>query len=249
MQWPTLEEFMELRRSLPVVAAVLFVGALALPMWVIGVTAPQYPGEVLSIKLYAYPRLVGDYWEMAELNQYVGFYYPDPVYWEPNFEVHDRAINVPEWSFGWVAFVLVSALSVFVALAPTIEKLKRGLKWQLVGTVTVFTVMLLDIQYRLYQAGHTLDPDAPLMGVEEFTPPIWGKYEVANITSHSRFGAGVYLVMVAIGLLAVAYYYRDSPVTYGELGDRIRARIATVGGSDGGVGPPAGDEDPAHPER
>ncbi|MFA9517412.1 hypothetical protein ACERIT_09380 [Halopenitus sp. H-Gu1] len=232
MQWPSLDEFRELRRSLPVVAAVLFVAALAFPMWVIYVQAPQYPGEVLTLKLYAYPRLTGDYWEMAELNQYVGFYYPDPVYWEPNFRVHDRAINVPEWSFGWLAFVLVSALSLFVALAPSVEKLKRGLKWQLIGTVTVFTVMLIDIQYRLYQAGHSLDPDAPLMGVEAFTPPIWGKYEVANITSHSRFGSGVYLVLIAIGLLVVAYYYRDSTVTYQEFEARVRARIATVIGSD-----------------
>lgn len=249
MQWPGLDEFRELRRSLPVVAAVLFVAALALPMWVISVTAPQYPGEVLQLNLYAYPRLTGDFWEMAELNQYVGFYYPDPVYLEPNFRVHDRAIKVPEWSFGWLAFVLVSALSVFVALAPSVEKLKRGLKWQLIGTVTVFTVMLIDIQYRLYQAGHTLDPDAPLMGVDAFTPPIWGKYEVANITSHSRFGTGVYVVLVAIALLFVAYYYRDTTVTYGELGDRIRARIADVTGSETDPESPSPDEEVFSSER
>lgn len=231
MKLPSLDEFMQLRRSLPVVAAVLFVAALALPMWVIAVRAPQYPGEVLTLKLYAYPQLTGDFWEMAELNQYVGFYYPDPVYLEPNYEVHKRAIDVPEWSFGWLAFVLVSALSLFVAVAPTTEKLKRGLKWQFIGTVTVFTVMLIDIQYRLYQAGHTLDPDSPLMGVKEFTPPIWGKYEVANITSHSRFGVGVYLVVIAIALLVIAYYYRNSPITYGEFVDRSRVRVATIVGS------------------
>lgn len=231
MEWPSLDDFRELRRSLPVIAAVFFVGALGLAMWVIEVRAPQYPGEVLTLKLYAYPRLTGDYWEMAELNQYVGFYYPDPVYWDPNYEVHERAITVPEWSFGWLAFVLVSALSLFVAVAPTIEKLKRGLKWQLIGTVSVFTVMLIDIQYRLYQAGHNLDPDAPLLGVEEFTPPIWGKYEVANITSHSRFGAGVYLVLIAIMLLFIAYYYRDSPVTYRQFATRVRRRIASTIGS------------------
>ena len=232
MQWPSRDEFVQMRRSLPVVAALLFVAALALPMWVIAVTAPQYPGEVLTLKLYAYPQLAGDYWEMAELNQYVGFYYPDPVYWEPNYEVHERAIDVPEWSFGWLAFVLVSALSLFVAVAPSVEKLKRGLKWQLIGTIAVFTVMLADIQYRLYQAGHTLDPDSPLMGVEAFTPPIWGKYEVANITSHSRFGAGVYLVLVAIALLVVAYYYRDSTVTYGEFVHRVRTRVTDATGSE-----------------
>ena len=236
MQWPGRDDFHELRRSLPVVAALLFVVALALPMWVIGVTAPQYPGEVLQLELYAFPQITGDYWEMAELNQYVGFYYPDPVYWTPNFEVHEKAIDVPEWSVGWLAFLLVSALSLFVAVAPTVAKLKRGLKWQFVGTVAVFTVLLLDIQYRLYQAGHTLDPDAPLLGVEGFTPPIWGKYEVANITSHSRFGPGVSLVVLAIALLVVAYYYRDTSVTYGDLGDRIRGRIGAWTGEDSDAG-------------
>jgi hypothetical protein len=225
VQWPTVDEFRELRRSLPVIAAVLFVVALALPMWVIKVHAVQYPDEILTLKLYAYPRITGDYWEMAELNQYIGFYYPDPVFISPNFEVHDAAIDVPEWSFGWLAFVAVAALSIFVAVAPTVEKLKRGLKWQFVGTVTVFTVMLADIQYRLYQAGHTLDPNAPVMGIEGFTPPIWGRYEVANITSYSRFGAGVYLATVAIALLAVAYYYRNAEVTYAELVRRLRARL------------------------
>jgi hypothetical protein len=237
VQRPSLEEFLELRRSLPVVAAALFVGALAVPMWIIYVQAPQYPGETLMVELYAHPRLSGDYWEMAELNQYVGFYYPDPVYVDPNYETHEKAIDVPEWSFGWLAFPLVSALSLFVALAPTTEKLKRGLKWQLAGTVTLFAVMLIDIQYRLYQAGHNLDSDAPLMGVDSFTPPIWGKYQVANITSYSRFGPGAYMAMAAIVLLVVAFYYRDSPVTYGELGTRIRGRLAAtleaVTGPDG----------------
>lgn len=249
MDWPSRDDVFELRRSLPILAAALFVAALALPMWIIYVQAPQYPGEVLTLNLYAYPRLTGDYWEMAELNQYVGFYYPDPVFLEPNYEVHDRAIDVPEWSFGWVAFVLVSALSLFVAVAPTVEKLKRGLKWQLIGTVTVFTVMLVDIQYRLYQAGHTLDPNAPLMGVEEFTPPIWGTYEIANITSHSRFGWGVYLVLVAIGLLFIAYYYRDSPVTYAELPGRIRAKIAGWSSSEDHPDSPATVQDGSQSER
>lgn len=198
-------------------AAVLFVTALLFPMWVIHVHAVQYPDQILHVKLYAYPHLEGDYWEMAELNQYVGFYYPDPVYWTPNFKVRDAAIDVPEWSLGPVAFVVVAALSIFVAIAPTAEKLKRGLKWQLVGTVTVFTVMLADIQYRLYQAGHSLDPNAPMIGVEGFTPPIWGKYEVANLTTYSRLGIGAYMSILAVGLLVVAYRYRDTQVGIGDV--------------------------------
>jgi peptidoglycan/LPS O-acetylase OafA/YrhL len=235
---PSLSEFVQLRRGLPTLAAVLLVAAIFLPMWVINVQAIQYPNEVLTLKLYAYPHIAGDYGEMAALNHYIGFYYPDPVFWTPNFEVNEAAVNVPEWSFGVFAFLAVAAAGVFVAIAPSTSKLKLGLKSQLVGTVLVFTVVVADIQYRLYQAGHTLDPDAPVVGVDPFTPPLWGRYEVANITSYSRFGAGAYLTIVAIGLLVVAFYYRDSEATFGELPARIRRRVE-------GLRPGAGTDDEA----
>ncbi len=218
--------FRELRRALPLLAAGLFVAALLFPMWRISVDAVQYPSTTLHLELYAYPRIAGDYVEMANLNKYIGFYYPDPVYWQPNYEPHPYAIDVPEWSFGPLAFVAVSAATLFVSLAPDARRLKRGLTAQLVGTVVVFGVMLADIQYRLYQAGHTLDPDAPVMGVEGFTPPLWGQYQVANITSHSRFGLGAYMAMVAVGLLVVAFYFRDSDATFGDLAARVTGRGA-----------------------
>lgn len=217
---PKLRQFRHARRGLPVIAALLFVAAIAFPVWRIAVHAVQYPETVLQVKVYVYPRIEGDYVELARLNHYVGFYYPDQVYWTPNFEPDPYAVDVPEWSLGPFAFVAVSSLSLFVALAPTVEKLKRGLKLQLAGTVGLFAVITADIQYRLYQAGHTLDPDAPLMGVESFTPPLWGRYEIANLTTYSRFGIGAYMAIAAIGLLVIAYYYRDTEVTIDELPGR-----------------------------
>jgi hypothetical protein len=224
---PSLDEFTQLRRGLPVLAALLFVAALLFPMWSINVHAVQYPNEVLHLDLYAYPRISGDYVEMARLNQYIGFYYPDPVYWQPNFEVHSAAVDVPEWSLGPLAFVAVAAGGAFVAIAPTVKKLKRGLLYQLVGTITVFTVMVADIQYRLYQTGHNLDPEAPVIGVDPFTPPLVGKYEVANITSFSSLGMGAYMSIAAIGLLVVAFYYRDTDATYRTVVESIRRRIGS----------------------
>ena len=232
MHWPTPGDFREVRRGLPVLAAVLFVGALAFPMWEIAVKAVQYPETILRLELYAYPRIEGDYVEMARLNHYIGFYYPDPVFIEPNFPVNDAAIDVPEWSVGWLAFVGVAATGAVVAVAPTVEKLRRGLRWQLAGTVAVFGIMVADIQFRLWQAGHTLDPDAPVMGVDGFTPPLWGKYAVANITSISRFGLGAYLSMVAIALLVVAFYYRNSEAEVRDLPGRVVGRVRSVIGRD-----------------
>ncbi|MFB6207407.1 MAG: hypothetical protein ABEJ05_12870 [Haloglomus sp.] len=226
---PTLDDFREIRRLLPVAAAVLFVAALAFPMWRIAVRAVQYPDTVLHLRVYAYPRIAGDYMEMANLNKYIGYYYPDPVYLQPNYEPHPYAVDVPEWSFGWLAFFAVAACGAFVAIAPDVRRLKKGLTYQLIGTISVFVVMLADIQYRLWQTGHHLDPDAPVMGVDGFTPPLWGRYEVANITSYSRFGLGAWLSIVAVGLLVVAFRYRDADTTVREAVASGRERIGGIG--------------------
>ncbi|MFC7156765.1 hypothetical protein ACFQPA_15100 [Halomarina halobia] len=229
MRLPSRAEFLQLRRLLPVVAAALLLVALAFPMWTIEMHAAQYPGEPLYLHLYAYPHIGGDYVEIHRLNKYIGFYYPDPVYWTPNYEVHSRAVDVPEWSLGPVAFVAVAAAGAFVAVAPTVTKLERGLRRQFVGSTVVFTAMLADIQYRLYQAGHSLDPDAPVMGVDPFTPPLLGRYEVANITSYSGLGTGAYLTALAIALLVAAYACRDTDATIREvpeLARRARGRVS-----------------------
>jgi len=254
MRFPTATEFVQVRRLFPVLAAVLFVGALALPMWTIEVHAVQYPDTVLNLQLYAYPRITGDYAEMAALNHYIGFYYPDPVLVEPNFDVHENAVAVPEWSLGPLAFVGCAATGVFVALAPTASKLRKGLIAQAVGTIGVFTGMMALIQYRLYEVGHSLDPNAPVMGVEGFTPPLWGKYEIANITSYSRFGAGAYVSMVAIALLLVAFRHRNDAATTRDLfaaladldREDVRKRLPAVGRDDDGAGASADDRTGGH---
>ncbi|MFP9190230.1 hypothetical protein [Natronosalvus vescus] len=215
----------ELRRALPLIAAALLLLAIALPMWRITLTAPQYPGRALPVELYAYPRLGGEYAEVQLLNRYVGFYFPDPVFLDPNYEVHEKAVAVPEWSIGPLPFIAVAAAGVFVALAPTARKLKLGLTCQLIGTIAVFAGMFAIIQYRLHQVGHSLDPDAPLRGVEGFTPPVLGPYEIANISGNAWFGPGGYLTIAAIGLLVVAFLLRDSEATLRDAPELVRSSL------------------------
>lgn len=224
-----LARLAELRRALPLVAAALFLLALALPMWRITLTAPQYPGRALPVELYAYPRLGGEYAEVQLLNKYAGFHFPDPVFVEPNYAVHENAIAAPEWVLGPLVFVGVAVACVAVALAPSERTLERGLTAQLVGTLAVFGGMAAIIQYRLYQAGHSLDPNAPLKGVEGFTPPLLGPYAVANISGYAWLGPGGYLTVVAIALLAVAYLLRDSEATVGDLPALARSSLGRVG--------------------
>jgi hypothetical protein len=223
----SLARLTEIRRALPLAAAALLVGALLVPMWQITLTAPQYPGQELLIELYAYPRLGGDFAEVQGLNKYAGFYYPDPVYVDPNYAVSEAAIDVPEWLLGPVVFAALALTGAFVAFAPTVRKLKAGLTAQFAGTIAVFVGMFAFIQYRLYQAGHSLDPDAPLRGIEGFTPPLLGPYEVANISGFAWFGPGGYMTVLAVGLLVVAYLARDLEATV----DEIPALAGTVPGS------------------
>lgn len=232
-----IAKFAHLRRGLPLIAAALLLVAIVVPVWRITLTAPQYPSQILLIEVYAYPRLGGDFVEVAGLNKYVGFYYPDPVYMDPNYPIHEGAIEVPEWILGPIALVAVAGAGVFVSLAPTVRKLKLGLTAQLVGTATTFTAMFVLIQYRLYQAGHSLDPDAPLSGVEGFTPPVLGGYEVANISGFAWFGPGGYLGIIALVLLVAAFLLRDSKATFKDLPHLLeslpaatRARVASVWG-------------------
>ncbi|SDK43907.1 hypothetical protein [Natronorubrum texcoconense] len=237
-----LRRAVELRRLLPVVAAGLLLIAIAFPMWRITLTAPQYAGRALPVELYAYPRLGGEYAEVQLLNHYVGFYFPDPVYLEPNYEVHENAIAVPEWSFGPLPFVLAAIGSVFVALAPTAEALARRLRYHLMATIVLFAGTLAVVQYRLHQAGHALDPNAPLRGVEGFTPPVIGPYEIANISGYAWLGSGGYLTLTAVALLAVAYLLRDTDATVRDApalvrssGERAREYLRRRRGGDDGA--------------
>lgn len=230
----SLTRFKELRRALTLAASGLLVASLALPVWRITLEAPQYP-DGLFVEMYAYPRMGGDYGEVNALNRYVGFYYPDPVYIDPHFPVHELSVQTPEWLLGPVVFLGLAALCAFVAAAPNDRKLKLGIKSLLAGTVALLLGMFAWIQFRLYQAGHSLDPDAPLRGVDSFTPPVLGSYEVANISGFAWFGPGAYLTILAVALLGGAYLLRDSDAEVGdtpallrELSDGVSERIDRV---------------------
>ncbi|MFQ3284693.1 MAG: hypothetical protein ACI944_001414 [Natronomonas sp.] len=67
-----------------------------------------------------------------------------------------------------------------------------------------------------------MDPNAPLRGIESFTPPLLGPYAVANISGFAWFGPGGYMTLVAVALLAVAYLARDLDATVDELPELAR---------------------------
>ncbi len=215
----------ELRRALAVLAGALIAVASVFPMWRITLTPPQYPGQELIVKLYAYPRLGGDFEEVQALNSYVGFYYPDPVLIDPNFEVHELAIATPEWSLA--PFFIIGAGLICIALAwrSSTENIGRRLRRLAVAYMVFFAGIAGVAQYRLYQAGHSLDPGAPLRGVDAFTPPLLGRYEIANISGEAWFAMGGYLTLTGVALLIAAAVIGYRTVTLAEVVERVSSRL------------------------
>lgn len=241
---PWLLRLGQLRRALLVGAAVLLLVTIALPIWEITLDAPQYPPPEgpLEVELYTYPRLGGDYEEVDRLNAYVGFHYPDPVWVEPDFPVHEHSIETPEWVVAPVVFIILALLCVFVAVAPDPQKLRKGLWSLLIGTLVIFLGALAAVQYRLYQAGHNLSPDAP-MDLEGFTPPVVGSYEVANISGFAWVGPGGYATVLAVVLMVLAVMLRHRDTTFADLWRRWMRRGA---GDESDDESPRGDDDGAH---
>lgn len=231
MARPRLHKLSEIRRAAPIAAAVLMLASLAFPMWRIVLTAPQYAGRNLVVRLYAYPRLEGDVREVVTLNHYVGFHFPDPVYLEPNFEVAENAFPVPEWSVAPLLFVAVAIGALAVALSSE-ATVGKWLKRYFVGVIGTFVVLLAWVQVRLYQVGHSLDENAPMTGIHGFTPPVLGRYQIANISGNAWIDTGGYILIVAVVLLGFGYHFRHSTATVGDLPellggslDRVKARL------------------------
>jgi hypothetical protein len=187
------EGWMEVRRVFPVIAGLLMVAAIFLPLWSVGMNAPQYPGQTLEIRIYA-DRMAGDIREYNILNRYAGISFPDYL---PEFEIFPKLL---------VGFGIFSIL---MGLVPAGIR-NKGLLILLVLFTLFLIVGAVDLQYRLYVIGNELDPNAPMVGIEPFTPPILGPNKVANFTTLSLLRAGSFALGIAYFLVLAAYLNRNS---------------------------------------
>lgn len=171
------------RALLGLVAAALVAAALWLPLWQAHLVAPQYPD---GLELVAFgDRVEGDIAEVTSLNHYVGM---RPF----------AAEDLPE--LGWWPLVVATAVVAVVVSALAGRRLAgRFARLYLWG---VPIGVLLDVQLRLYQYGHDLDPDAALR-IPPFTPLVVGPTKVWNFTTWSRPGIGVLGLFAAALLLSV----------------------------------------------
>jgi copper chaperone NosL len=166
---------MNLRKISFLVSGILLLLSIFTPYLLIIFTSPQYPDR--SPKMYLYLHsLRGDIRDWEVVGRYIGV------------NVHPV---LPEFDYKIIVFVIVFlSLLAFMAFF-------KDIKWQKLASMTilVFGILLaLWAQYRLYQQGHNLDPNAPLRYVvKSFTPPLLGLTRVSKIRIYHLPHLGFFL--------------------------------------------------------
>ena len=167
-----------------VAAALLTLLSLVLPLWGVRMTAPQYPGEALMLRIDRH-GIGGDVQEVETLQQYIGVRFPREM---PELE--------------WLPVVVLALTALLVAgAAAGRSAAARALR---VATALLFILFLAGaaaiVQKRLYDVGHERDPDAPIKAVKSFTPPLVGPTRVGNFTVWSFPHVGAWVLLGAAAL-------------------------------------------------
>lgn len=176
-------------------AALLLIVSIFLPYWHLDLAAPQYP-EGLEVKAYV-NRLEGrqteerdDLQELTEVNHYVGM---RPLADGAKFE---RTISI-------AGIVVLAGLM--------LAGIMMHSRWVLVMTLPALlfpVVFIVDLQWWLWNYGHTLDPSSPFAdAVGDFTPRIFGHGVVAQFQTDAYPDAGLILAFIASLLVAVGLWF------------------------------------------
>lgn len=167
-----------------VIAGALLAAAIFVPLWRMELIAPQYPEGLV---MYAYgDHFAGDpgtYYddvrEINGLNHYIGM--------KPLEKVTEMSLFIPGMTATMVGLIAVSFIS-------WQRKWFRGLAIAGVWFLPVF--FLVDLQYWLYNYGHTMDSTAPL-NTGSFTPRVIGSTEVWNFKTENSLQVGFYLMVLS----------------------------------------------------
>ena len=169
------------RRALLFASAALTAASLLLPLWGFRMSAPQYPGEALHLRVTR-KAIAGDVREVTTLQRYIGVRFPT---------------EVPELK--WLT-PAIGALAALLALAGLAGPGRSGRAARLSAAILLLGFLsgsALLLQKRLYDVGHHRDPRAPIRAVHDFTPPAVGPVHVGNFTVWSYPHAGGALLVIA----------------------------------------------------
>ena len=167
-------------------AVVLLLVAARLPIWRAVFKAPQYP-DGLHIAAYG-DRVSGDLAEITELSHYIGM---------PPFNF----VGMPEMRL----WPLVIAMAVLATVLAVVTR-RRWLRRLAGATLWLIPVgALADVQFRLWQTGHSLDPSSPIR-VSPFTPKVLGPTTLMNFTVQGYPGMALVLIVGAAALVTAASF-------------------------------------------
>ena len=176
-------------RLLVALAALSFGLVYVLPLWHIGLKAPQYP-EGIGIYI-AVDRIVGekpqDLRSINGLNHYIGMKAIEPD-------------DIPELRFmPRIIAALLGAGLVVAALG------KRGLLMGYAVVLLLFSLGgLADFYKWSYDYGHNLNPHAAIkVPGMSYQPPMIGSKQILNFYATSWPASGGWVVIAAVSLVAV----------------------------------------------
>lgn len=154
-----------------------------LPLWEIGIFAPQYP-EGLNLTIWL-NKMTGDLNNVNILNHYVGMKVITPN-------------EIPEFT---LFPKLVAGLLVLSLICIIIPKI-----WSLIVYFFSFSAFAIFALYDFwkweYDYGHNLNPDAPIkVPGMSYQPPLFGKETLLNITVYSFPGPGGWMMFASFALL------------------------------------------------
>ncbi len=170
-----------LRLSAATIAAICVWIAATRPLWTLTMRAPQYP-QGLSLEVFG-THVAGDIAELGILNHYIGM----PPIEAPAFETM-------LFPYGIWALLALCAISVAGGW------FRRAAR---VGLAIAPLAVLVDLQWRLYVFGHSLDPKAPIR-LAPFTPLVIGQTSMGNFVTTGMVASGFWLLLAAAVAVSVS---------------------------------------------
>lgn len=176
-------------RVLVALAAFAMAVVYVLPLWHIGLEAPQYPE---GIGLYiAVDKIVGenpgDLKSINGLNHYIGMKAIEPD-------------DIPELRFMPKIIAGLIAAGLLVAAVG-----RRGLLTGYASLLVLFSLAgLADFYKWSYDYGHNLDPHAAIkVPGMSYQPPLIGSKQILNFFATSWPASGGWVLIAAVGLIVV----------------------------------------------
>jgi hypothetical protein len=163
------------------------------PLWTMAFQSNQYP-DPLRLAIHI-SRLEGqktdlrdDLREINSLNHYIGM--------RPLLESDFSEFLWLPFALGFLGLLILRA----IALGTVKDLTDLCVLYLYFGGFSLWT-----FYHRLYQYGHNLDPEAPIK-VEPFTPPFFGRVQIANFAVESFPGGASVAVGLVGACLAAAWF-------------------------------------------